>query len=309
VISKKLDFLQKLFPGCTLDARQVNVNVLCPVCEKTGYSKKKLAIRVADGAFHCWRCDLKSGSIFFLLKTMRAKRDFYTLASEIYEQKINVDLQEEEEEVVSLPADFSLVSSYSGVNPDVLVIKNYLLRRGISLKMMDRYRIGFSMEFKRQAIVPSFDKDGNLNYYVARTVDEKRVKYQNPSIKSSSIIFNEIDIDWSQPIILCEGVFDMMKCGENSIPLMGSTLSKSSLLYESILKHRPAVFVALDSDMWNTKTQVISKELHSLDLDVKIVNIGKNSDPGSMTHGDFVQCMSAAKSFSWKDFAFAKLGI
>jgi hypothetical protein len=164
------------------------------------------------------------------------------------------------------------------------------------------YRFGVSEEKRwyRRVIVPSFDALGNLNYFTARAIDKNRKpKYDNPDSDKTSIVFNEICVDWTSRLVLCEGPFDYVKCGENAVPLLGSDLNESSLLFNMITAHATPVALALDTDMKSTKTIEAAKKLLEYGISVDVVDLGGVPDPGTMTKRQFAAVLDAAKPFSW----------
>jgi hypothetical protein len=158
-------------------------------------------------------------------------------------------------------------------------------------------------------IVPSFDFDGRLNYYVARNVDEfdRRPKYDNPDENKLPIVFNELNIDWSRRLVICEGVFDMMKCGENAVPLLGSDLNEESKLFSQIISNNTPIALALDGDMWRTKTPKIIKKLQEYDVDVVLVDVREYGDPGKMSKQQFRAALTAASTPTWESTFLNKL--
>ena len=140
-------------------------------------------------------------------------------------------------------------------------------------------------KFRRRVVLPSFDSVGSLNYYVARTIDDARPKYRNADSKKVNIVFNEIDIDWSRPIVLVEGIFDAIKAPENAIPLLGSTLSKGSLLYGRLVSNQSEVFLSLDPDMKN-KAFDIAETLSKMGCPVYISFAPKGTDLGQMSRSE-----------------------
>ena len=48
----------------------------------------------------------------------------------------------------------------------------------------------------------------------------------NPPTAKSKIIFNELYIDWNEDLTLTEGVFDAIIAGQNSVPILGSSLKQ-----------------------------------------------------------------------------------
>ncbi len=79
------------------------------------------------------------------------------------------------------------------------------------------------------------DQDGNLNYFTARSFEEKPyVKYRNPSV-SRDIIPNEHLINWNLPIVLCEGLFDAIAIKRNAIPLLGKNIEPNLMKQHLIM--------------------------------------------------------------------------
>ena len=102
---------------------------------------------------------------------------------------------------------------------------NYLRKRGINSADILKWKIGYCEdgEYRNRIIIPSFNRDGNCNYFVARAWTKDWLKYKNPPA-SKNVVFNELMINWDEPIVLVEGIFDAI-IADNSIPLLGSTLS------------------------------------------------------------------------------------
>ena len=157
-------------------------------------------------------------------------------------------------------------------------------------------------------IVPSFDAQGDLNYYVARAVDPKvRPKYDQPEADSNPIVFNELNVDWKKRLVLCEGAFDMFKCGENAVALLGSDVSENSRLFNQILINSTPVAIALDDDMWETKTIRLAKKMSDYDIDVVIVDTRKIGDPGNATKKEFMDALKDAKPNTWLSMFLTRL--
>ena len=55
-----------------------------------------------------------------------------------------------------------------------------------------------------------------------------KFKYKNPPMSKDTVGF-ELFINWNEPIVLCEGVFDAIAIRNNAIPLLGKFLSKTLL--------------------------------------------------------------------------------
>ena len=150
-----------------------------------------------------------------------------------------------------------------------------------------KWKIGYCNEgeYSNRVVIPSFDIDGHINYYVARTVTNDWPTYKNPST-SKDIIFNDLFVDWdSREVVVVEGVFDAIKAG-NAIPLLGSTLKEGSELFQKIVLLGCKVYVALDADA-DKKALKIIKKLLQYDVSVYKIDINPYSDVAEMTTEEF----------------------
>lgn len=285
--TEKIEFLRSSL-GSTKVARDgINVAVKCPVC---GEKKGKFSVNIESWVCHCWICGVKSKNLFFILKKHCDKKhadNFEKYFGPVTSNK--ADVESEEIKKVSLPEDFVHLASSRTRDPDVRDTIEYCRSRNITKRDMWYFGIGTgkSSKFRRRVIVPSFDKFGDLNYFVSRTIDEGRIpKYLNASSKKTEIIFNEMNIDWSSEVTLVEGVFDLMKTGENSTCLLGSKLPRKGRLFGKLIENKTPVLIALDQDM-KLESHKIAKSLSSFGCRVRIFKNKTDGDVGDMTKNDF----------------------
>jgi hypothetical protein len=317
-LTEKVRFYESVFGAGRMARNCKNFDVRCPICAPKDASKKKLAILVEDDRCHCWVCGYKSRTLAPLIRKYGTRdqlveyRDRFMPESEAsYRSRcVQVWLGEDKEpERLRLPKDFRLLVTASDRDPDILAIKKYLyFDRKLTDDDLWFFKIGYSNQSKwiRRAIVPSFDKDGELNHYVGRTVDKyKKPKYEAPEGERKQVIFNEINVDWSRRLVVCEGVFDLIKCGDNAVPLLGSDLNEESALFNAIVANETPVALALDADMKVKKTPRIAQKLMDYNIDVLIVSVP--TDPGDMTKQDFRRALKAAQPFDWHQSFLDKL--
>jgi len=161
---------------------------------------------------------------------------------------------------------------------------NYLKGRGITQDIIDKYDIGFAYEgdYAGRIIVPSFDKEGELNYFVSRSWNPKtRMKYKNPEAAKEFLIFNESRINWDEDIWIVEGVFDGFFV-PNSIPLLGKFINDNlwEILYQRAKKD---IIVCLDDDAWEDAKRVYYKlsggKLYGR---IKLVKLPEGKDLGDL---------------------------
>ena len=148
--------------------------------------------------------------------------------------------------------------------------------------------------------MPSFDSDGKLNYWTARSIESDMImKYMNPSIPRGEFIFNEINLDWRKEMTLVEGPFDLTKCDSNATAILGSNMSRKSALFQAIVRNKTPIILALDSDM-PEKQHKWAKSLSEFDVEVKVLDLGGRKDVGEMTKEEFLHAKSQAKH--WNKF-------
>jgi hypothetical protein len=278
--NQKIKFLEKCFKSAVLMKDGVEAVARCPACGKPG--KNKLCIRMDNYFYHCWVCEIKGKSLGWLIKKYRPQfLEEYIKNFEDAKFSTFENYEPEPVQIVELPEDFKIIGNSR--HPSARAIRNYLNKRGITDRAIWRFRIGYSDqgEWKRRAIIPSFDDEGKLNYYTGRAIDPKTfIKYLNVKIPRNSLIFNEIDMDWSQPINLVEGPIDLIKCPKNSTCLLGSYLSKDYKLFEKIVTHRTPVRLLLDEDAIK-KSYKIANLFIQYNIPIKM-GVVRDGDVGSM---------------------------
>lgn len=289
--SKKIKLIESAFGHGCLESGEKNIHVSCPECKDSRKDKKKLYIELDTGWYNCWVCNISGKKISYLFRKYASK--YFTQCQTIFGSDMTHQPILDTEVSVDFPDDSKLVVN-SLSDPDARDIYSYLRKRGLSKLDILRWRVCFSNEFlyRRKAIFPSFDSMGEVNYFVARSIDETKFKYNNAKIPKSSIVFNELDMDWSQPVILVEGVFDAVKCPDNTVVALGSTLSKGSVLYQRLVKNQCSVIVCFDEDA-EGKSHEVCKKLKKAGCQVYKVS-PKGLDLGDRSKKDALSLLSSA---------------
>jgi len=229
----------------------------CPNCMdikgmENGDNKGNLEINLNKFVYHCWSCDISGplGRIFDDYGTKAQKKVYDLIKPEELKQE---DIKRPK---LRLPEGFT---TFQDSNPRFIPhmeAYRYLQSRGITDEMIERFKIGYTVsgDFAYRVIVPSFNKEGVLNYFTARSWVPKKMKYKNPSIPKDEIIFNESLIDWDKDIYLCEGVFDSFFL-TNSMVMLGKKMSK--LLFETLYtKANGQVIICCDGDAFQDGLRV-----------------------------------------------------
>lgn len=224
----------------------------CPNCMDIkgldeGDNKGNLEINLNKFVFHCWGCGISGhlGKLFDQWGTKKQKKIFEILKPEEFK------VEEKKKNQLKLPEGFiKFKDSNPRFIPHIEAYK-YLTSRGITDEMIENYSIGYTVygDYAYRIIIPSFDRNNMLNYFVARSWVNGRVKYKNPASAKDEIIFNEGMIEWDKDIYLVEGVFDGFFL-ENSIVMLGKKIS--SLLFETLYKNALGkIIICLDNDAWD----------------------------------------------------------
>jgi DNA primase len=263
-------------------------------CPKCNHHKPKLSVNLEKDNFKCWICDYKSTSIYRLIRRygnfsqrkqweeITGKLDLSAVNQDLISLIRSIDSQEEVvEQVITLPEEFRTLTGkdhhISAIKP-----KRYLSSRGISGEDVLKWKIGYCStgEYEGRIIIPSFNMDGRVNYFIARTYEDSWIKYKNPPAQRD-VVFNELYVDWENDLTLVEGVFDAL-IADNAIPLLGSSLRENSKLFSKIVKHDTPIYVALDPDA-ESKSMRLIKNLIQYGCEVYKVDVGGFDDVGSMS--------------------------
>ena len=185
---------------------------------------------------------------------------------------------------------------------------SYLKRRGIGGIDILRYSMGYcsSNGYSNRIIIPSYDGDGKLNYFIARDMfPNSKFKYKNPPISKNTVGF-ELFINWSDPIILCEGIFDAIAIRNNAIPLFGKFPSKT-LVMRLVEKKVKKVYVALDED---AKQDAIKLSKFLMDYGISTYLLEMNDkDPSELGFKRFWKIANETKQSKFSDIIKGRLHV
>jgi hypothetical protein len=314
-VSEKITFFNRIFGTCVIGTDGLNVAVCCPNTKCGSYgsaAKKKLVIRIDSDHYHCWVCDIKGRNLIYLLRSY-FPHFLIEYQEKFYSKKNKLILPDQDVVVpVVVPKDFRLLATSLGSkDPDIKDTIRYVRSRGLTNRDLWYFKFGTCAtgRYRRRVIMPSFDEVGDINYFVARTIDQddKKMKYINAKVSKKNVIFNEINIDWDRELTLVEGPFDLTKCDSNSTCLLGSHFSEDYSLFQKIIKSGTSILLAMDADM-TSKAQEYAKKLSSYGVDVRILNLGPYSDVGEMTKIEFLTAKKQAKGWSSKDRLYHLIG-
>jgi len=270
------------------------------------HHKPKLQINIRTQKWHCWVSNVGGRTLFQLLKKVNASNQHFDELRELvgdspqYKKKTDSKVSE----VVQLPNEFITLCN----GTDSIVKRHalsYLYKRGITDGDILKYNIGYCDEgmYSNRIIIPSYDSDGQLNFFVGRDFYNGKMKYRN-SPTSKDIIGFDLFINWDEPIILCEGVFDAMAFKRNAIPLFGKTVMKT--LQKKIIDFGvKTIYLALDNDA-TVDAVKISDNFINNGIEVKMMEF-KEKDPSEIGFQNLLYLINKTTKTKFSDLMRLKL--
>lgn len=287
-----LGFLENVLGKSHKRARE-NYAFTCPKCN---HHKPKLEVNLhtdenGQNPFECWVCGFKGRTIKSLLKQLQVP------AEQAYEILKYVRKGDEvgyaPTSVVELPKEFQPL--YTATTTSIIAnkVRSYLYKRGFTDKDFLKYNIGYctSGQYTGRIIIPSYGENNQLNFFVARTFENAYHKYRNPECSKDIIGFENL-INWSQPIILVEGVFDAIAVKRNAIPILGKSLPKA-LIKKIVSSTVEDIYIALDRDALKKALQYVEQFLN-MGKKVYLVDM-QDKDPSEMGFVNFTHHVQQAE--------------
>ena len=220
----------------------------CPMCDN-GRKKGNLEVNYKIGVYKCWSCkDINhmSGPLMRLVKKFGTKSDVesYTLVKPDFNYD---DIKSLKPNFLELPKDLNEI--HGSNTKEAQKVREYLNSRAITDEMIKDFKMMYSTAkgFKGRVIIPSFNEEGDIEYYVSRAIYKiMSPKYRNPDYDKDNIIFFEQRINWEADIYLVEGVFDAIRI-PNAIPMLGK-YANNKLMSALMEKSKADVIIALDGE-------------------------------------------------------------
>jgi len=281
----------------------------CPFCN---HHKPKLEVNLTENRegknpWHCWACNVRGTTIYNLFKQLKTDVSKFTELKSLVTTSKSIKQTQVVSSVV-LPTEYIDLNNVDTSDIMARHALAYLKNRHISKYDIIKYNIGYCKEglYKNMIIIPTYDADGRLNYFTARSFEkEPYIKYRNPSA-SRDIIPNEHLINWNVPVILCEGLFDAIAIKRNAIPLLGKNI-QSSLMKKIVTSVVDKIYIALDRDAikqalkFCEKLMAEGKEVYLVDL--------QDKDPSEMGFKNFTKLIQKTVPLTYYNLMEHKLSI
>lgn len=286
----------------------------CPFClESKGSADKKyhLYFNPENGKWICFRCDSR-GSRSFLFKSLGIDT-----ASEDEKPPSGIEALEG---VVSALESSKLLKSTVSASPRSISYPCEVgpIRPGTDAYMYLRYKRKWSKEkilditthyemvtgyhvYDNRIFIPTHDvQTGEMVFWVARSTmgkGDNLAKYVNPKDIKKDMVFNlDKAIETGDPwVIICEGVFSAIACGENGVAIYGKTATQDQI--NTLCNNFDGLFVvALDGDA-RKEAYNLANEFDKRGKPVSVVLFPIGEDPDSVE--DPMKFVSESKPFSF----------
>ena len=269
------------------------------------HHKPKLQINITTGKWLCWVSNQGGHNLFQLFKKVGASNEHFSELGELVDDLPRYKKTEDtSKEVVQLPKEYKPL--WNG--GDSIVKRHalsYLYKRGITDADILKYDIGYcdSGLYSNRIIIPSYDSDGKLNFFVGRDFYNGKLKYRN-SPTSKDIIGFDLFINWDEPIILCEGLFDAMAFKRNAIPLFGKTIMDT--LMKKIIEFRvKTIYLGLDNDAIVDAVNITENFINN-GIEVRMMNF-KEKDPSETGFSNLLYLINRTKKTRFSDLMRVRL--
>jgi DNA primase len=276
----------------------------CPICN---HKKPKLVVNVSSGQYNCWTCHppTKGKTPVSLFKKLGVdKARMVEMKSYFKSDRTKID--DTEITRVFLPTEFiSMTDNDKSLEYRQAAV--YLKNRGINESDVRKYNIGYCKtgRYRNRVIIPSYDRNGQVNYFIARSFEKDPYqKYDAPSIQKTEFVGMEYFINWSVPVILCEGIFDALAIKRNAVPLFGKSIPKALMLKLVECKVK-TVYLALDKDALK-EALTYSEQLINLGKEVYLIELD-GKDPSDLGFENMTKLLQQAKPLTFGEIILKKM--
>ncbi len=277
----------------------------CPFCN---HYKRKLQVNLTSQKWHCWVCESRGLTISSLLRKSNASFESISKVREIYgESSFNNKSWTNSKELVSLPEDYKPLYVPEKTPAYRQALHYATVKRGLSAIDILKYQMGYcdNGPYAGMLIVPSYDENNSLNYYVGRSFYREEMSHKNPPVSKDIVAF-ENQINWREPIIVVEGVFDAISTKRNAIPLIGKKILgnlRSKILTKGVKK----LYLCLDKDAFKDSVREVEYFLNN-GIEVYLVQL-TGKDPSEVGYSGMINAIHKAKKVDFFDLIQFKMSL
>lgn len=242
-------------------------------------SAHHLYVNFDRGKFICYKSGMAGSLSYLLMELGEAEQDAGTDVPDwttLKHRLESLDGHTFETPRADLPDWYSPVAFGSCVH-------HYLRGRGVTDEDIEYYKIGQGVgDFAEWLVVPSFDRDGECEYWVSRRITSgKGPKYKNPVVSRRyhvGFLYKAVQV--STTVVLCEGVFSSIIAGRDSIVSFGKYVTDIQLSKMRLAGVR-GVVLALDGDAWR-ETVDTAERCYRMGFETWVLPMPFEEDPADM---------------------------
>ncbi len=242
-------------------------------------SQHHLYVNFERNKFICYKSGMAGSLSYLLMELGESLQEGGVEVPEWGSLKGRLDALEEqtfETPVAELPDWYTPVATGS-------CVYQYLRGRGVTDEDIEYYRIGQGVgDFFDWLVVPSFDRDGDCEYWVSRRITmEKGPKYKNPLVSRRyhvGLLYKAVQV--STTVVLCEGVFSAIIAGRDAVVSFGKFVTDiqiAKMTDAGVL----GIVLALDGDAWQ-ETVDTAERCYRMGFDTWVLPMPLDEDPADM---------------------------
>ena len=300
--SKLISLLNKVLKQTGKQTSESEITYICPFHNaQNNVTRKKFGIDLDSHEYNCFACGESGKSFRTLFIKLKVKAVYHKELYSIIGLNYTPIYKKEKlrDSVLKLPDEF-LSLSIPSKSIEFRHAIQYIKDRGLTREDVLRYNIGYceSGLYKNRIIIPSYDSDGNVNFFAARDYyNQSYLKYLLPGW-SKNIVGFDLFINWNEPITLVEGPLDAISVRKNVIPLFGKMMSEKLKL--TIIENGVStVNVCLDNDAIKNALE-ICKFLNNQGIDVKLIKL-EEKDASEMGFEKVNEVIKNTKMFDFSE--------
>jgi len=260
------------------------INIQCPHCDDSGHH---LGINIFNQYANCWKCG--GHNLEYTIKkilripniTLSELLTKYSTRFAVF-RKVNAKSSVVDNVILPGRALERRHQKYlinRGFDPDFLVEKYHLLGTGVADGLWN-FRIIIPIIYRGRVV--SFQGRA-----IHKNMDRYRTLEAEKSIINPKHILFNLDNCPGEKIIITEGPFDAMRLGDGVAATLGIGMSREQIELLSS-KYRTVYCVFDPEKMAQKRAEKIGNYLAILNLDVFIVDMEWEHDPGSLTDSEIV---------------------
>lgn len=267
----------------------------CPHCKELGktISDRKLYVNSKTGKYICFRCGIRG-------RIRSAFGGGYVSTEDAF-SRLTEFLEGNSHDVVVDESYLLLPEYHLSDYPDSIPYR-YMIERGLTPEDFKKYdfRIYGEGPLCNRVVIPNKIVLRNwTDFYTARAIFSDIVpKYWNSKfVNKSEIVYNLFRVSAGGDLIINEGCINSIIAGDNSVAILGKSISKSQLFQICRLKSK-RIFISLDYDAKDQALALASKLKKFTSSEIRLVELPDGEDASSMGKKLYQDCLNDSKIIS-----------